>query len=110
VNAMAVLAPPPPVLGAEPRERPPREKPIAEISMSGGGWMLSGMISIVPRRRCGADCDGDAVLTPSDLACFLQRFAAGDAWANCDGSTSEPALDVQDFACFLELYIAGCGG
>jgi len=44
----------------------------------------------------------------SDFACFLNRFAAGSAYANCDGSTGTPALTVSDFACFLNRFAAGC--
>jgi hypothetical protein len=43
-----------------------------------------------------------------DFACFLNRFAAGDPYANCDGSTTAPTLNVLDFACFLNRFAAGC--
>jgi hypothetical protein len=48
------------------------------------------------------------VLNVQDFACFLNSFAAGDSYANCDHSTAVPVLNVQDFACFLNSFAAGC--
>ena len=60
---------------------------------------------------CYANCDGstaEPVLNVNDFSCFLQRFAAGDSYANCDGSTQVPVLNVNDFQCFLASFAAGC--
>jgi hypothetical protein len=60
---------------------------------------------------CYANCDGSTVvpfLNVQDFSCFLSKFAAGDAYANCDGSTIPPVLNVQDFSCFLGKFAAGC--
>jgi hypothetical protein len=60
---------------------------------------------------CYANCDGSTaspVLNVADFSCFLQKYAAGDDYANCDGSTAAPTLNVQDFSCFLQKYSAGC--
>jgi hypothetical protein len=60
---------------------------------------------------CYANCDGSTAapaLNVADFTCFLQRFAAGDAYANCDNSTATPTLNVADFTCFLQKYAAGC--
>ena len=60
---------------------------------------------------CYANCDGSTntpVLNVLDFSCFLNRFAAGDAYANCDGSTNPPVLNVLDFSCFLNQFAAGC--
>jgi hypothetical protein len=60
---------------------------------------------------CYANCDGSTtppVLNVADFSCFLQRFAAGDPYANCDGSTTPPVLNVADFSCFLQAFAAGC--
>jgi photosystem II stability/assembly factor-like uncharacterized protein len=60
---------------------------------------------------CYANCDGSTaapVLNVADFSCFLQRFAAGDHYANCDGSTTPPILNVSDFSCFLSAFAAGC--
>jgi hypothetical protein len=61
--------------------------------------------------QCYANCDGSTeppVLNVADFSCFLSRFAAGDPWANCDGSTVPPVLNVSDFTCFLQQFAAGC--
>jgi uncharacterized membrane protein len=60
---------------------------------------------------CYANCDGSSttpVLNVADFTCFLQRFAAGDTYANCDNSTTAPTLNVADFTCFLQQFAAGC--
>jgi hypothetical protein len=60
---------------------------------------------------CYANCDGSTttpVLNVADFTCFLQRYAAGESYANCDNSTTPPVLNVADFTCFLQQYAAGC--
>ncbi len=60
---------------------------------------------------CYANCDGSTtapVLNVLDFSCFLNRFAAADTYANCDGSTTVPVLNVLDFSCFLNRFAAGC--
>jgi len=60
---------------------------------------------------CYANCDGSTVapvLNVADFACFLQKFAGGNLYANCDGSTTAPVLNIADFACFLQKFAAGC--
>jgi hypothetical protein len=60
---------------------------------------------------CYANCDGstsEPILNVLDFTCFLQRFAAADPYANCDGSTTAPILNVLDFTCFLQKFAAGC--
>ena len=60
---------------------------------------------------CYANCDGSTqtpILNVADFTCFLQRYAAGDTYANCDNSTTPPTLNVADFTCFLQRYAAGC--
>jgi probable HAF family extracellular repeat protein len=60
---------------------------------------------------CYANCDGSTtapVLNVLDFGCFLNKFAAGDSYANCDGSTAAPVLNVLDFACFLNRFATGC--
>jgi hypothetical protein len=60
---------------------------------------------------CYANCDGSTaapVLNVADFTCFLQRYAAGESYANCDQSTATPVLNVADFTCFLQQYAAGC--
>ncbi|MEX2217707.1 MAG: M1 family aminopeptidase [Phycisphaerales bacterium] len=60
---------------------------------------------------CYANCDGSSappILNVADFGCFLTKYAAGDPYANCDASTAPPILNVADFGCFLTRYAAGC--
>jgi len=62
---------------------------------------------------CYANCDGSTnqpCLNVLDFNCFLNQFAAGAAYANCDTSTTPPVLNVLDFNCFLNRFAAGCSG
>jgi hypothetical protein len=64
-----------------------------------------------PSQPCYPNCDGsttEPILNVADFTCFLTKFAAGNAYANCDGSTVEPVLNVADFTCFLTKFAAGC--
>jgi hypothetical protein len=66
---------------------------------------------VVAAPACYANCDGSTivpVLNVGDFTCFLQKYAAQDPYANCDGSTIIPVLNVGDFTCFLQKYAAGC--
>jgi uncharacterized protein (TIGR03118 family) len=68
-----------------------------------------GRIDVVG--NCYANCDGSTeapVLNINDFACFQSRFAAGDSYANCDQSTTPPVLNVNDFTCFISKFAAGC--
>ena len=60
---------------------------------------------------CYANCDGSTIppiLNVNDFICFQQKYAAGDPYANCDGSTTTPVLNVNDFTCFMNAFAAGC--
>jgi hypothetical protein len=60
---------------------------------------------------CYPNCDGSTtppILNVNDFTCFIQKYAAADPYANCDGSTTPPVLNVNDFTCFLQSYAAGC--
>lgn len=60
---------------------------------------------------CYANCDGSTsppVLNANDFQCFLNNFASGSSAANCDGSTGTPILNANDFQCFLNRYASGC--
>lgn len=60
---------------------------------------------------CYANCDGSTVppvLNVNDFACFLTAFATGSLYANCDGSTTAPAVNVADLICFNEKFASGC--
>jgi Galactose oxidase, central domain len=71
-------------------------------------WLLA---CSPPPPPCYANCDGSTttpLLNVSDFTCFLQKFAQGNSYANCDGSTSVPVLNVADFTCFLQKFAQGC--
>ncbi|MEX2219429.1 MAG: hypothetical protein WD749_11815 [Phycisphaerales bacterium] len=74
---------------------------------------LEGFFSYIARipAFCYANCDGSTAapaLNVQDFGCFLTRYAAGEEYANCDGSTAAPVLNVGDFSCFLQKYAARC--
>jgi hypothetical protein len=71
---------------------------------------VSGPAAIIVT-SCYANCDGSTtppVLNVNDFVCFQQRFAAGNAFANCDASTIAPVLNINDFVCFQQRFAAGC--
>jgi hypothetical protein len=62
---------------------------------------------------CYANCDGSTtppVLNVNDLVCFMTRYAAGDPWANCSTADTRRSPRASDFLCFLERFQAGCPG
>ncbi|MFN0131476.1 MAG: GC-type dockerin domain-anchored protein [Phycisphaerales bacterium] len=64
-----------------------------------------------PLGACYANCDGSSVppiLNISDFSCFINRYANGEPYANCDGSTVAPVFNILDFQCFLNNFAQGC--
>jgi glucose/arabinose dehydrogenase len=60
---------------------------------------------------CAANCDGsttEPVLNVNDFVCFLDQFAEGRPEANCDLSTTAPVLNINDFVCFMNKFASGC--
>lgn len=60
---------------------------------------------------CYANCDGSSstpVLNSDDFLCFLSAYNSGAPYANCDGSTTPPALNVSDFLCYVNQFATGC--
>jgi hypothetical protein len=75
------------------------------------GWLNMDDATTYVAAACYANCDGSTaapVLNVNDFNCFLNSYAAGSAYANCDHSTVAPVLNVNDFSCFLNKYAAGC--
>jgi probable HAF family extracellular repeat protein len=89
---------------------------VADVSDDGRSLVGSVTVTGVGERawlaripaHCNADCTFDQLLNVADFTCFLQRFAANDPYANCDGSTAPPVLNVADFTCYLQRFAAGC--
>jgi len=76
-----------------------------------GGRLTPNLAKWVGCTPCYANCDGSTVvpvLNVSDFICFQSRFAAGDSYANCDNSSTPPVLNVSDFICYLTRFSAGC--
>jgi hypothetical protein len=83
--------------------------PVATLASSLG--LITKFIMEPASGQCYANCDGsttEPILNVADFTCFLTKFAAGNAYANCDGSTVEPVLNVADFTCFLTKFAGGC--
>jgi hypothetical protein len=81
------------------------------VGNSGMGSGLNGIIEVPVVTTCYANCDGstqEPILNVADFSCFLSKFAAADPYANCDGSTTPPVHNVADFSCFLGKFAAGC--
>jgi agmatine/peptidylarginine deiminase len=60
---------------------------------------------------CYANCDGSTVppiLNVNDFQCFINLYAAASPAANCDNSTVAPVLNVNDFICFQTKFAQGC--
>jgi serine protease AprX len=77
------------------------------------GRLITTRFSYTPAGgpSCYANCDGSTtppILNVADFTCFLSKFAALDPYANCDGSTVPPVHNVADFTCFLSKFAAGC--
>jgi hypothetical protein len=57
---------------------------------------------------CYANCDGSTTspaLNVADFSCFLQKFVADDIYANCN---NDAHLNIADFTCFLQKFAQGC--
>jgi hypothetical protein len=70
-----------------------------------------GFGAVISASSCYANCDGSTAvpfLNIADFVCFQGAFAAGSSYANCDGSTSTPVLNIADFVCFQGQFAAGC--
>jgi hypothetical protein len=76
-----------------------------------GGTVGDTWASSCGPAACYANCDGSTsppILNISDFICFQSAFAAGSSYANCDHSTSPPVLNITDFVCFQSAFAAGC--
>ena len=85
------------------------------VAPGGGPWVIEtqpyAAFSLEGEPACYANCDGSTtapVLNVNDFVCFGNRFAAGDSYANCDASSTPPILNAVDFICFMNKYATGC--
>jgi trimeric autotransporter adhesin len=82
------------------------------VAMTGsiGGSQKFGIAQWVGCPNCYANCDLSTtppVLNIADFICFIQQFAAGEPYANCN---VDAVIDIADFVCFVQKFAAGCGG
>jgi hypothetical protein len=78
---------------------------------SSTGTIFWDDISFVQGASCYANCDGSTtppILNVLDFVCFQSLYAQGSSLANCDNSTTPPTLNVLDFICFQTSYAQGC--
>jgi hypothetical protein len=57
---------------------------------------------------CYANCDcstAPPILNANDLQCFLNKYAAGDPYADCEAGGIGP---ISAFQCFLNAFATGC--
>jgi hypothetical protein len=76
-----------------------------------GGGNAPALAQWVGCPNCYANCDGSTVppvLNVEDFTCFINKYARNDPYANCDGSTTQPILNVEDFSCFISRFVQGC--
>ncbi|MFN0131438.1 MAG: immunoglobulin domain-containing protein [Phycisphaerales bacterium] len=75
------------------------------------GQTVSATAQLTIGNVCYANCNGSTtppVLNILDYVCFVDAFAMGRPYANCDGSTVPPVFNVADFVCFQNRFNAGC--
>jgi hypothetical protein len=83
----------------------------AQVADMNFGRLFSNVMGPATGTPCYANCDGSTtapILNVNDFICFQGLYAAGHSSANCDGSTAPPVLNVNDFICFQGKYAAGC--
>ena len=49
-----------------------------------------------------------SILADTKVSFFLPWINGIACYANCDGSTTAPVLNVLDFNCFVNRFTAGC--
>jgi hypothetical protein len=87
--------------------RPTREIALAVV-FPGGSADTYALDNISFGPACYVNCDcttATPALSANDFQCFLNRFAEGDPYANCDNTGG---LTANDFSCFLTAFAAGC--
>ncbi len=70
--------------------------------------VVTGCTIGTPPPPCYANCDlstSAPVLTANDFQCFLNHYASGDPYSDCDGVGG---LTANDFQCFLNAFAVGC--
>lgn len=58
--------------------------------------------------NCQANCDASSVeprLNIDDFVCFVRRYAAHEPYANCN---MDEHINIDDFVCFINRFAQGC--
>jgi hypothetical protein len=82
-----------------------------QVADTNFGRLFSNVMGAAGAVTCYANCDNSTsppALNANDFQCFLNKYAAQDPTANCDNSTAPPVLNANDFQCFLNKFAAGC--
>jgi hypothetical protein len=74
-----------------------------------GQWNWNGWESSVPfvRVKLASGVFGGAFVMMDSME--FDAFGGGPCYANCDGSTTPPILNVEDFTCFINEFAAAQG-
>ncbi len=64
-----------------------------------------GDLTMLLKKSCYADCEGDGDLDVFDFLCFQSEWAAKTAYGDCE---NDGDWDVFDFLCFQSAYANGC--
>ncbi|MFN0132557.1 MAG: hypothetical protein ACKVW3_08525 [Phycisphaerales bacterium] len=83
---------------------------VVGVGIDGQGRTQAFLARLNPS-TCYANCDGSTAeprLNIADFICFINRYSAGEPGANCDASTTPPTLNVNDYFCFLFHFNLGC--
>jgi hypothetical protein len=77
---------------------------------SGASNAASGVAQLVGcQSQCYADCDNSGSTSPrlnvDDFTCFINRYAFGDPYVDCN---ADGLRNIADFLCFLARFAEGC--
>jgi hypothetical protein len=73
-----------------------------------GGGVVRSAAFYVGCPNCYANCDLSTTapaLNIADFSCFLQKYARNDPYANCN---VDGVIDIADFSCYLQKFSTGC--
>lgn len=85
-------------------------QPVAGPPLFGNQLRLFALAPMGPTPALQAVDIAAAVPGPGDATSFVLFGAVegGICYANCDGSSTAPILNINDFSCFLNAFAAGC--
>jgi len=84
------------------------------VLWSGSAWIGMGLgmkyrvKALVGVPDGGLMVGGNFTTAGGNASVYLARWGCAPCYANCDGSTTAPILNVADFICFLSKFAEGC--